>query len=99
MVAALEENGYYHYGGLNDFVAEADYVYEVMAGGEWIVVINEEGYDEWVWQGNDELTFEQFEESYMEVADWYGLTEYDLGFVLLGMADENGNGDITEAEL
>ena len=35
----------------------------------------------------------------MDVADWYGLSEYDLGFVLLGMADENGNGDITEAEL
>ena len=99
MTAALQANGYYNC-NLDYYVSDADYVYETMAGGEWTIVYNEEwGYDEWVWEGNDELTFEQFEESYMDVADWYGLTEYDLGFVLLGMADADGDWMVTEAEL
>ena len=35
----------------------------------------------------------------MEVAGWYGLSEYDLGFALLAMADSNGDWVVTEDEL
>ena len=67
---------------------------------DWVVEWNEEyGYDEWIWTGDGELTREEFDESFMEVMGWYGLTEYDLGFALLGLVDTNGDQLVTLDEL
>ena len=96
----LESKGYYNC-SLNSLVDNADYIYESLGtDGYWDVVYNEDwGYDEWFWIADEEVTFDEFEEAFMEVAGWYGLTEYDLGFALLGMADSNGDWMITETEI